>query len=262
MLLEVELDKRKIKTSFAKACDSYDAMAKLQRRVGRALLSTANITGLTGTVLDIGSGTGFLTGELCALSGYQRIIALDIALPMLQIARHKLADTVCYVCADAEFLPLQNHSVDSIFSNLALQWCQDLDAVFAEFKRVLKPAGCLTFSTFGATTLHELKAAWASVDGYTHVNQFYNADEVVDFLAQAGYQQISIEKNLYRSEYGTVMELMHELKAIGAHNVTAGRNRRMTTKNQLQMMIARYEKLRVNGFIPATFEVLNITAQV
>jgi malonyl-CoA O-methyltransferase len=53
-------------------------------------------------------------------------------------------------------------SVDLAVSNLMLQWC-DLDLAFAEIRRVLKPDGFVSFTTFGPDTLRELRAAWAAV---------------------------------------------------------------------------------------------------
>ena len=254
------LDKAKIRQSFAAASVTYDGVAALQRTVGKELLDIIAAGSLTGTLLDLGCGTGFLTSGL--LESARPVIALDIALPMLQVTRTKLADTpnVSYVCADAEQLPLTGQIVDGVFSNLALQWCVNLEAVFTDIKRVLKPGGRLVFSTFGPQTLQELKGAWAEVDGYNHVNEFYSEQQLIRFLQLAGYTEITIETKLYISSYGSVLDLMKELKHIGAHNVIAGRNKSITTKTQMQRMIAAYEKHRAGDRIPATFEVIMVSA--
>lgn len=254
------LDKANIKQSFAAASVTYDNVAALQRTVGKALLGTIDIESLTGILLDLGCGTGFLTAEL--LIHTQPVIALDIALPMLQVTRTKLADTpnVSYVCADAEQLPLAGQLVDSVFSNLALQWCVNLEAVFADIKRVLKPGGQLVFSIFGPQTLQELKAAWAEVDDYNHVNDFYSEQQLRCFLHLSGYTEITVETKLYISSYDSVLALMQELKHIGAHNMIAGRNKSITTKTQMQRMITAYEQHRTGDLIPATFEVMMVTA--
>lgn len=39
-------------------------------------------------------------------------------------------------------LPVADGSVDVIFSNLCLQWVEDLPTVFAGFRRALRQVGC------------------------------------------------------------------------------------------------------------------------
>lgn len=256
-------DKVRIRQSFAAASGTYDGAAELQRHVGRALVADLNAEMLTGTVLDLGCGTGFLTGELLALTPQESVIAVDIAFGMLEATRSKLAahNNVRYICADAEQLPIAASTVDVVVSNLALQWCRNLTAVFSELKRALKPGGQLVFSTFGPHTLQELKSAWAEVDDYSHVNEFYGAVEIELFLQQAGFRQVRIECNTHLSKYDSVLALMRELKAIGAQNVIGERNKAITTQSQLQRMIKAYDLYRLDGMIPATFECFLIRAQ-
>ena len=259
----MHLNKTGIKRSFAAASTTYDSVAALQRTVGLELLQAIDANKLTGTLLDLGCGTGFLTGELLAHASHETTIALDIALSMLQTTQNKLADRhhVIYVCADAERLPFAGHSIDGVFSNLALQWCSNLDAVFSGIKRALKPGGQLVFSTFGPQTLQELKSAWATVDDYHHVNAFYSATQLQQFLQQAGFNNSRLESRLYTSRYDAVWTLMQELKHLGAHHVMAGRNNKVTTKTAMQQMIATYEKHKIEGQIPATFEIISVIAQ-
>lgn len=256
------LDKSKIRQSFSAASTSYDGVAGLQRTVGKSLLAAVDTATLNGRVLDIGCGTGFLTGELLALSPGLSVVALDIALPMLQTARRKLLGNadVHYVCADADALPLAERSIDHVFSNLALQWCSRPATVFDDIRRVLKPGGQLAYSTFGPQTLQELKAAWARVDSYSHVNAFYRPEELRCFLQQAGFRDINIASKSYLPRYESVPALMRELKGIGAHNVLAGRNRHITTKTAMHNMIAAYQRTSVGSGITATFDVITVTA--
>lgn len=258
------IDKTKVRQSFSSAAYSYDELASLQRKIGFELLKRSAIKGFTKDIIvDIGCGTGFLTQQLVLNSTAQQIIAVDIAMPMLQVARHKLrtTDRVQYVCADAEHLPLKNHAVNKIISNLALQWCQDLTDVLVGFQQKLQPDGQFFFSIFGLTTLQELKQAWSEVDDYTHVNNFYSVQALLILLQQAGFLDIQIETKSYRSYYQTAMELMRELKGIGAHNVSLFRNKQMTRKLDLQLMIEAYEKYRLNGLIPATYEIIFVAVK-
>lgn len=264
------LDKAKIKQSFCAASLSYDGVAQLQRVVGRDLLQFAGIENLSGTILDLGCGTGFLTAELLHSQPQSKtVIALDLACTMLQMARCKLSASaensdrqkLVYVCADAELLPIADQYLDGLFSNLALQWCNSLEKVLSDIKRVLKPGCPLVFSTFGPETLRELKNAWATIDNHSHVNEFYSKQAVQQLLEKAGFNDLKIINRLHVSHYESVHALMKELKQIGAHNVSSGRNRYLTTKSQMQGMIKAYERYREGELIPASFEVIQVVAR-
>lgn len=259
------LDKAKVKQSFSTASTTYDGFAQLQRNIGKALLEACPVKNANDILLDLGCGTGFLTNELLRSAPHPKtLIALDMAWPMLQQARSKLAkqDKVQYLCADAERVPIADQSMDGVFSNLALQWCRNPDALFADIKRIIKPGGQLVFSTFGPQTLHELKNAWAEVDDYCHVNEFYSELQLKYSLELTGFRDVQIATKSYRPTYGSVLELMHELKSIGAHNVMSGRNKKMTTPTQLQNMLMAYEKYRFDNRIPATFVAILVSAKV
>jgi len=262
VLANALFDKKDVRKAFSHAVNSYDAMATLQRTVGIDLLKSQNVEEFE-TILDIGCGTGFLTGELLNSLDCQQLIALDLALPMIKATREKYnaVTKLQYLCADAESLALIDNSVDKVFSNVALQWCQNLAGVFEEIKRILKPQGSLLFSTFGSQTLQELKQAWAKVDNFSHVNEFYNAQQIYTYLETIGYQEIVITEKIYTTHYDSVIALMRELKGIGAHNVMVGRNHNMTGKSKMQVMINYYEKLQINNKIPATFEIINVSCK-
>ncbi len=258
------LAKNKIKQSFATAAIAYDSVALLQRNVGGSLLQRIGTVGQVDTVVDLGCGTGFLTYGLLEQASQKprHVIALDIAVPMLQTARSKLHNhhSVSYLCADAEHLPVQPQSVDLAVSNLSFQWC-NLEKAFRDTKRILKPGGRFVFTTFGASTLHELKSAWKEVDDYKHVNTFYNDAQLTDLLQAAGFQQIELDTKPYISIYESVWDLMSELKQLGAHTVMEGCNKRLTTKAKMQRMICAYQKQDDNGLVPATFEVITASAK-
>ena len=256
------LDKQGIRRSFARAAEGYDDLAGLQRQVGISLLQRFPLLYTCAPVVDLGCGTGFLSRQLsvCIPDGW--LLAIDIAMPMLQHAKRKAAGNgMVYCCGDAERLPLRDASVEQVYSNLALQWLLDADSAFTDIKRVLQPGGKLVFSTFGPETLSELKTAWASVDGSVHVNRFFAVEEIRELLLAAGFRAVVIESELYRSRYPSVQALMKELKGIGAHNVNLGRKRKPTTKSELRRMIENYPLQTPDGSVPATYQALYVRAE-
>ena len=143
-----------------------------------------------------------------------------------------------------------------VFSNLTLQWCNDLDHVFGEIRRILKPGGLFMFSTLGPDTLKELRESWRKVDQYNHVNAFMDMHDIGDALMRTNLADPVMDVEEITLTYADVFKLMKDLKTLGAHNVTKGRPRGLTGKHRLQSMVAHYEAFRKNGLLPATYEVV------
>ncbi len=253
-------EKTKIRQAFSAAAHGYDQVAQLQREVGLQLLQHLDANKITGRIVDLGCGTGFLTAELLKGRPGQPITALDLAVPMLRMARSKLnAKTISYVCADAENLPFADASLDLVVSNLALQWCGQLDQALADICRALKPGGSLAFSTFGDGTLQELKNAWATVDSHRHVNAFYDRQRLLQAVQEAGFSDIQSHSRRYQPRYGCVLDLLKELKQLGARTVVAGHSSHLTGKQKMQTMMAAYQRL-CGAQITASFHVITLTA--
>ena len=262
---EFEIDKRAMRRAFSKAATQYDAAAVLQREVCIRMLEKLDLVRIKPQhILDVGSGTGWGTRQLGERFREADIVALDIALGMLQSARgtsgwwQKLfsGSKQRFLCADAEALPLAARSVEMIWSNLAVQWCNDLPATFVEMSRVLKTDGLLIFSTFGPDTLKELRTAFASVDGYNHVNRFADMHDIGDMLVAAGFADPVMEMEKITLTYTDVKAVMRDLKNIGAHNATVGRATGLMGKAKWAHIVQNYETLRRDGRLPATFEVV------
>ena len=257
------LDRQAVARAFDRASGSYDAAAALQDRVrGELLERLGELRIEPRAVLDLGTGTGHGARALKRRYPKAIVVAVDIAPGMLERARAQSRWLRRFerVRADAYALPFVDGAFDLVFSNLMLQWCDDLDAVFAEIARVLKPGGLLLFSTFGPGTLAELREAWAASDATNHVNHFFDAHALGSALMQARLAEPVLDVDRVVAQYPDVMTLMRELKAIGAHNVTQGRARGLTGRSRLGAMTRAYESQRRDGRIPATWEVIHASA--
>lgn len=262
---EFDIDKKQVRRAFSRAATQYDAAAVMQREVCARMLERLDYIKLQpASVLDVGSGTGWGTRQLGERYPAAKIVALDIAIGMLQAARAqtswwkklRAAQQQHAVCADVEALPLAAGSVDLVWSNLALQWCNDLPATFVELHRVLNIGGMLMFSTFGPDTLKELRHAFLGVDAHRHTNRFADMHDIGDMLVGAGFAEPVMDMEYLTLTYADVKAVMQDLRSIGAHNATLGRGQGMMGKAAWNQVLQRYEQLRVAGKLPATFEVI------
>ncbi len=262
---EFEIDKREVRRAFSKAAANYDAEAVLQREVCTRMLERLEYVKLQpARILDAGSGTGWGARRLAQSYPDAQVIELDIAIGMLHTARghsswwRKLFGGVkqLQVCADVEALPLVFNSMDMVWSNLAVQWCNDLPGTIQELHRVIKPDGLVMFSSFGPDTLKELRTAFDGVDGYNHVNRFADMHDIGDMLVAAGFADPVMEMETITLTYGDAKAVMQDLRNIGAHNATVGRAPGMMGKAKWARIARNYEALRRDGKLPATFEII------
>jgi malonyl-CoA O-methyltransferase len=260
------IDKARVRASFNRAANTYDAAAVLQKQVRLEMLSRLDFVKIKPeAILDAGCGTGHGSFALQKRFSSARVISLDIALGMLQQTKlqqsflNKIFNQQHLLCADIESLPLASSSMGMVWSNLALQWCNDLDAAFGELARVLRPEGLMMFSTFGPDTLKELRAASREINdsnGHTHVSRFIDMHDIGDALIRNGFSAPALDVEHYTLTYDNVKSVMTDLKNIGAHNATQGRARGLQGKGFLQYLTQNYEQFRTEGKLPATFEVI------
>ncbi len=109
-------------------------------------------------VLEIGAGGG--QGARWAAGRGARAVALDLSFGMLAHAK-RVQPAISLVQADAAALPLRSEVFDVAFSAFgAIPFVADLDAVFAEVVRVLRPGGRWVFSV-----THPIRWAFPDVPG-------------------------------------------------------------------------------------------------
>lgn len=253
------LDKRRIARSFGEAAATYDRFAHVQRRVAADLYQFCPM--FSGSVLDLGCGTGYMAERLLKSALPPHVLLADLAQPMVKIAREKLP-ALSGMVADAESLPLQDQSLAGVVSSLALQWCRDLTTVAQEAHRVLQAGGELVFSSLGPDTLHELKKAWQNVDAYIHVNTFHSPDAVRTAMEKAGLILVDLHRYPLVAQYGELMPLLRELKGIGAHNINPGSRPGLTGVRQLRLLEESYQRFRdSDNKLPATYDVILVRAR-
>ena len=259
---EYFIDKARVRAAFERAANTYDEAAVLQKLVRDEMFSRLDLIKVAPKkILDLGCGTGHGSFALQKRFKLAQVFSLDLAFTMLEktYAQQPLLKKAFggkkLVCADIENLPVADEQLDLVWSNLALQWCNDLDKSFAGIKRALKPNSLFIFSTFGPDTLKELRAA--SNNGKTHVSRFIDMHDIGDALTRNGFNAPVLDVERYTLTYDDVRSVMVDLKSIGANNATQGRGRGLAGKGFLKTLAEQYEQFRMaDGKLPATFEVV------
>lgn len=257
------IDKVKVARSFSRSALNYDSVAYLQREVGLSLLrhlgSFFDNANHPVNVLDLGCGTGFFRNKLSELFLESEYIGLDIAEGMLRFCQESILFNekrlAGFICADAENLPLHSESLECVFSNMALQWCNDLSLLFSELNRVLCLNGSIAMTTLGPNTLCELKQAWSKVDNLVHVNDFYSSVQWREAAEAHGFVvELHKTKNMLL-EFASVNELLQELKLLGAHNINEGQRKTLTGPSRIRKLLDGYAFNESRQSYTASYEV-------
>jgi malonyl-CoA O-methyltransferase len=259
------IDRRAARRAYARAAAGYAAAAVLAREVEARMRERLQyIKHAPRRILDAGCGDGDGARRLAEFYPQAQVLGMDFAYPMLQAARGRGAwlrrvlgrERAAYFCADLASVPLPAASVDLAWSNLALHCAGDPLPALKELLRVLKVGGLLMFSCYGPDTLKELRSAFAARDGAAHVHDFVDMHDLGDMLTACGYATPVMDMELITLTYADADALLADLRATGQVNVLAGRRRGLGGKGTFGAMRAAYTKLRRDGRVPASFEIV------
>ncbi len=258
------IDLGAVRRASSRAAASYADAAVLAREVESRMLERLQYIKLVpGRILDAGCGDGHGAKRLAEIFANAQILGLDSAYPMLRagggeswLRRAFKRSHIDYLCADFAHLPLPPASLDLVWCNLALHCVGDPQPAMKELRRVLKVGGLLMFSCYGPDTLKELKAAFASHDASRHVHDFIDMHDLGDMLSVCGFAAPVMDMEVITLTYADVDALFADLRLTGQQNAAAGRRRGLTGKGVFGGMRAEYEKLRREGRLPASFEIV------
>lgn len=208
-------------------------------------------------VVDFGSRTVYTTRVLLNRYKKAEIISFHFSVSLLNRVKdgfRRYCDSKM-VIGEYTLVPFVDRSVDLIFSNLTFQWSFDLQQTLQECHRILRPGGLLLFSTVGPDTLKELRESFS--DKKRHVHTFYDMHDIGDMLTHCHFLDPVMDMEYLSIRYSSVLQLMADLKIIGAHNAAQDRSRGLMGRNQWYQMLKAYETWRdENHTIPATIEVI------
>ncbi len=178
--------------------------------------------------------------------------------------------TRTYIIADEEALPFAPESLDLAVSGLALHHVNDLPGCLVQIRRALKPDGLLLAALLGGETLKELREAWliaedeVSGGASPRVAPFADVRDLGGLLQRAGFALPVADTDVVRVTYASPLDLMREIKAMGASNVLTARRRVPVTRTLLFRAAEIYAErfALADGRIPATFEIITLTAWV
>lgn len=195
-----------------------------------------------GRGMDLGCGDGALAGFLLQrASGDRTLIGLDNDPSEVEIAKRRnvYSDTIC---ASSESVPLENDSLDFVFSNSVLEHVPAFEATIAECRRLLKPGGTFMATVPVSEFRNLLNARGLTGDEREkflqkmdqrlgHLN-YLDARGWTNLLVEHGFENVSTEGYLSGSQVQRWEKLSNRtaglLQALGANNKMLYRLQRLS----------------------------------
>lgn len=211
-------------------------------------------------IADLGAGTSTLGSALRHRKGTQTVVNLDMS-PAMAARTRGLA-----VVADEDALPFKAQSLDAVIANLSLHWVNDLPGALAQIRQALKPDGVFLAAVMGGDSLRELREslqqAELSVRGGVspRVSPLIDMHDMSALMQRAGFALPVVDRDVISVDYASPFRLMHDLRGMGATNVTLHRDRRPVPR-RLMLETARiyadsFPAEEEEGGVSATFEII------
>jgi ubiquinone/menaquinone biosynthesis C-methylase UbiE len=162
--------------------------------VSRGFVIAARKWGITtGTILDVGTGTGLLAIEFAKEIPDVEVIGLDLSEVALDVARDhaQMSDMslrVSFERGDVEDMPFEDGIFDLVISSNTLHLIKHPIRTFNETQRVLKPEGKFFISDF--------RRSWLGLFSQ-HIRAAYSPNEVRDLLGQSQLHNWAVKDYLF-----------------------------------------------------------------
>ena len=174
---------------------TYDRVSDIQLEWGKRVLERLELTG-DETVLDAGCGTGRVTRLIAERVPEGRVIGVDAAPSMIELAREQLADLGDRVeLRVADLLELElEQPVDAIFSNATFHWVLDHQRLFEVLFAALRPGGAIEAQCGGQDNVAEWTRAIEAAEGDERFSAYLRGMPAATNFASVGDTEARLER--------------------------------------------------------------------
>ncbi|SFS31028.1 malonyl-ACP O-methyltransferase BioC [Marininema halotolerans] len=252
-----------VSQQFGRASLTYDQHANIQREMAMELMIRMDQLSIhhVNRILEIGCGTGYLTGQLLSSFPKASILAVDISQRMVNQAQTRWGDRVTFKVCDAEVVNWEKEGpFDLIVSNATVQWFSQPNQTFTKLVRGISPGGWLIASTFGPGTFKELHTLFREVEVerglpiVRHGLELHGSEEWQQRMEQAAFTSVQSNAYNYPFYYKNAREFVRAIRGMGATHSEFNHSSIMAGR-LLSEVLKRYDcRYSITDGVSATFE--------
>ncbi len=217
------INKPLVTERFTKGQSSYDAASEVQKKIADNLFDLWVKYGLTAdSVLEIGSGTGYLTNKYKSL--VHKITQWDISPMSADVIKIDAEVAIRKVCTP----------FDAIVSASTMQWFNSAAAFMNHCVDAIRTNGLVVLSTFGPETFHELTTAGV-------IPLPYLGEQSLRRIIPIGFEILELHSELIIKQFSSQLDVLRHLKATGVNSRSSNCNVREIMRRYPQNDNGKYE---------------------
>lgn len=242
IITKIVKDKEVIKKNFNRSLISYNDTAIVQKNLSHKLIdSLEKLARRYAPILELGSGTGYLSQLLIKAFQPEDIILMDLS-------SESPVENVKYISGDIETLisEVPVNYFDLVVSGSTMQWFHSPSRMLSKIFAILKKDGIVGITTFLPGTFHELQSL-------TGNGLLYYSESDWSLMAKKnGFEILESSVENYEMSFKSVKELLRHLNDTGVNSLGAPRK----TIKEMRDLIASYPN--ENGVFKLTYQTLTL----
>jgi NADH dehydrogenase [ubiquinone] 1 alpha subcomplex assembly factor 5 len=193
--------------------------------------------------------------NLAATGKIETLVGMDAAEKLLKPGT---------ICADEEFLPFRDQSLDLIMNVLSLHSTNDLPGALIQIRRALKPDGLFLAALFGGESLMELRQSLMQTEiemkggASPRVFPFADKPQMGSLMQRAGFALPVIDSEIVTVTYPDMFALLKDLRFMGEGNAILKRDKTYPGREFFAKAAEFYKNnfSDEDGRVRASFEVI------
>ncbi len=262
--MSISFSKQGIARGFSAAAAHYERWAAPQRTIAEALATLLPETLPPGPILDLGCGTGLLTGLLIERYPGHKVVGVDVAPAMVEACRAKWPDTAIaeFILDDAEQFSAEGPWA-LVASSCSFQWFEHPTEDLCRFGGHLAPGGFVALAVPVQGSLPELNDCYGVVLKRTMPGlTFLPPATYEEALEDTGLLMRSVKSEPVVTLYDHGMDALRSFKGVGAtfqhqHEYSA------LSGKTVRALVKEYDRLfaLADGRVPLTYQALYCVAE-